>query len=338
MISALNELGMVNHPLTAAPPSRQSCFNRFARIIVLLLSTTLTGSAALAGDAPGLQHVSATGHGERHTRVREGRSRSHPSPYDAHDTRGGRKSSSHQTSFPSMAAYKHVAPKRLHVQIVEAIVGRIVSGELQPGVFLPPESELALQFGTSRTVVREALRVLADKGLVEIRHGAGTRVTDPERWDPLDASILVARRERGTMVSVLQDLMEARSIFECEVAALAAERAEQTHLARMDAAIKMMHATVEMPVAFGNADSDFHRAILEATGNSVLLKMGDSMRELLTFSQQTTSALPGHLERALADHIAIYRAVKRGDAAGARSAMRRHLARTERHVKELLRL
>ncbi|TAM85824.1 FadR family transcriptional regulator [bacterium] len=237
-----------------------------------------------------------------------------------------------------MVAYDRVEPKRLHVQVVKALVDRIVSGELEPGVFLPPEPEMALQFGASRTVVREALRVLADKGLVDIRHGAGTRVTDPERWDPLDVSILAARRERGTMVSVLQDLMEARSIFECEVAALAAERAEQTHLARMEAAIKTMHATVEQPAAFGHADSDFHRAILEATGNSVLLKMGDSMRELLTFSQQTTSAFPGHLERALSDHLAIYRAVKRGDAAGARSAMRRHLARTERNVKELLKL
>ncbi|TAM56398.1 FadR family transcriptional regulator [bacterium] len=237
-----------------------------------------------------------------------------------------------------MTRYKPVEAKRLHVQIVEAIVGRIVSGELEPGTFLPSEPEMAMQFGASRAVVREALRVLSEKGLVEIRHGAGTRITEPESWDPLDVDILAARRERGTMVSVLQDLMEARRIFECEVAALAAERAEEDDLQAMQSAVRLMQGTVEDHVAFSHADAVFHRALLQATRNRALIKMGDSMRELLTFSQQTTSSLPGVLKRALRDHVAIFRAVKRGDGAAARTAMRKHLAGTERDVKALLNL
>jgi GntR family galactonate operon transcriptional repressor len=225
--------------------------------------------------------------------------------------------------------------RRLHHDVVETIVGRIVSGELQPGSFLPAEPEMSSQLGVSRTVIREALRVLAGKGLIEVRHGSGTHVTDSSSWDPLDAQVLAARRERGAMVDVLAELVEARRIFECEVAALAAKRCRREHLEALKAAIDRMERAGGNSHEFMLGDAAFHRILVEATANPVLRRMLEPIQELIQFSMQMTDSLQELLERALAEHKSIYRAVRRGDAEGARRAMRRHLAHTERDIRNL---
>ena len=89
------------------------------------------------------------------------------------------------------------APRRLHAHLVDALVPMIVRGELASGSLLPAEPEMSARFGVSRSVVREALRVLGEKGLVEVRHGSGTRVTTPDRWDPLDPAVLAALPASG---------------------------------------------------------------------------------------------------------------------------------------------
>src|ERR1700737_4436025 len=99
------------------------------------------------------------------------------------------------------------APRRLHAHLVDALVPMILRGELAPGSLLPAEPEMSARFGVSRSVVREALRVLGEKGLVDVRHGSGTRVTSPDRWDPLDPAILSVLRGRGASAAVLRDLL-----------------------------------------------------------------------------------------------------------------------------------
>lgn len=205
-------------------------------------------------------------------------------------------------------------------------------GELAPGSLLPTEPEMSAKFGVSRSVVREALRVLGEKGLIEVRHGSGTRVTTPDRWDPLDPLILSTLRGRGVSAAVLHDLLEARTIVECEVAALAAERADREERAALHAAIETMRASLDDPRAFVRGDSAFHLTLLRAARNRVLERMTQPMHELLQYAQALTDAIPGVLGRALADHEAIADAVMRHDPAAARNAMRSHLAQTQRDI------
>lgn len=208
----------------------------------------------------------------------------------------------------------------------------IVSGELPPGSLLPTEPDMSARFGVSRSVVREALRVLGEKGLIEVRHGSGTRVTTPDRWDPLDPLILSTLRGRGVSAAVLHDLLEARTIVECEVAALAADRADHEEREALAGAIETMRRSLHDPPTFVRGDSAFHLTLLRAARNRVLERMTQPMHELLQYAQALTDAIPGVLTRALADHEAIADAVMRRDPAAARAAMRAHLAQTERDI------
>ena len=221
-----------------------------------------------------------------------------------------------------------IAPRRLHEQVVRAITERIVAGELRTGDALPTEAEMSVEYGVSRSSVREALRVLAEKGMIEVRHGLGTRVNPPEQWDFLDTMVLAVRRERGAMVGIISDLLEARRILEGEVAALAAERATKEDCDRLGSALEQMQRSTRDPSAFAEGDFAFHRALLEATRNRVLVRIAQPLRELLEYSLQTTNSIPNVLERALGDHQEIYRAVAAHDVESARAAMLRHLERT----------
>ena len=224
------------------------------------------------------------------------------------------------------------ANPRLHARVVDALVPMIVGGKLAPGSLLPTEPEMGTRFGVSRSVVREALRVLGAKGLVDVRHGSGTRVTSSDRWDPLDPAVLGALRLGSPSATVLHDLLEARTIVECAVAALAAERADAGEHAALDDALAIMRASLDDPPRYVTGDSAFHLTLLRAARNRVLERMAQPMHELLSYAQALTDAIPGVLSRALAEHEAIAAAVVRRDAPGAREAMRVHLAHTQRDV------
>jgi DNA-binding FadR family transcriptional regulator len=225
---------------------------------------------------------------------------------------------------------------RLHAHVVDDIVGSIVSGELPPGALLPSEPEMSANFGVSRTVIREALRILGAKGLIDVRHGSGTRVTPPHQWDPLDASILAVRRERGQLGAVLSDLIEARGIIECEIAALAALRHDASDRARIEALLATMRGSLDRPDEFIEADAGFHDRLVAASGNRVLMRMMEPVYELVHFGQSLTNTIPGTLARALRDHAAIADAVFARDAERAREAMRTHLALTQQHIASLM--
>jgi DNA-binding FadR family transcriptional regulator len=224
---------------------------------------------------------------------------------------------------------------RLHAHVVDDIVGSIVSGELAPGALLPSEPEMSANFGVSRTVIREALRILGAKGLIDVRHGSGTRVTAPHEWDPLDASILAVRRERGQLGAVLKDLIEARGIIECEVAALAAVRHDASDRRRIEALLATMRAALDRPDEFIEADAGFHDSLVAASGNRVLMRMMEPVHELVHFGQSLTNTIPGTLARALHDHEAIADAVFARDTERAREAMRLHLQITQQHIASL---
>jgi len=230
------------------------------------------------------------------------------------------------TSFPT------VASRRLHEQVLNALVDSIVAEKFASGDSLPSEAEMCEVYGVSRSSVREALRVLAEKGLIEVRHGLGTRVNPPERWDFMDPLVLSARRKNDAMAPIFDDLHEARKIVECEVAALAAERATEDDVARLATTLDEIRESLTDASAFAEAAFAFHRILFEATRNRVLLRMAAPIREVLAYTIQMAAGTPGALESGLSEREAIYRAVIAADSMAARNAMSAHLDRLHRTV------
>ena len=220
------------------------------------------------------------------------------------------------------AVYKQVRTSRLYEQIVQQIEESIVKGDLKPGDQLPAERELAQRFGVSRTAVREAVKALREKGLVEAYSGRGTFVTD--------ATTQAVRQSLDLMVKIGQadgfhHLAEVRAILEPEIAALAAARVQESELATMREAVTVMDRSGQDPEAFIEADLDFHLALAEGAANPLILSLLDSIVGILREQRLRIFRVPGGPERGQIHHKRILAAVERRDREAARQAMREHL-------------
>jgi len=220
------------------------------------------------------------------------------------------------------AVYKLVRTSRLYEQIVQQIEESIVRGDLKPGNQLPAERELAQRFGVSRTAVREAVKALREKGLVEAYSGRGTFVTD--------GTTKAVRQSLDLMVKIGQPdgsthLAEVRAILEPEIAALAATRIQEPELATMREAVAVMDRAGGDPDAYIEADLDFHLALAEGAANPLILSLLDSIVGLLREQRLNIFRVPGGPERGQIHHKRILEAVERHDAEKARLAMREHL-------------
>jgi GntR family transcriptional regulator, transcriptional repressor for pyruvate dehydrogenase complex len=219
--------------------------------------------------------------------------------------------------------YKLVRTSRLYEQIVQQIEESIVKGNLKPGDQLPAERDLAQRFGVSRTAVREAVKALREKGLVEAYSGRGTFITD--------GTTQAVRQSLDLMVKIGQPegsphLAEVRAILEPEIAALAALRIQEAELATMRDAVAVMDKAEQDPEAFIEADLDFHLALAEAAGNPLILSLLDSIVGLLREQRLRIFEVPGGPERGQFHHKKILAAVEHHDAEKARGAMREHLS------------
>ncbi len=217
--------------------------------------------------------------------------------------------------------YTPVRLSRLYEQIVEQIERRIQRGELRPGDQLPSERELAEQFGVSRTAVREAIKALREKGLVEVYPGRGTFVADNIPQVIRQTLGMLLGRERARRIS---DLMEVRELLEPAIAALAAERATEEHLEAMRRAVEIMDASFDDPERFVEADLDFHLALAEGTGNPLIPLLLDPIIDLLREHRIQVFRVGG-AARGQFYHKQILEAVMRRDPEGARAAMIAHL-------------
>jgi GntR family transcriptional repressor for pyruvate dehydrogenase complex len=218
--------------------------------------------------------------------------------------------------------YKAVQSSRLYAQIVQQIEESILNGALKPGDQLPPERELAMQFGVSRTAVREAVRTLHQRGLVEAYSGRGTFVTNGTSQaikSSLDLMMKISQPSGPT------PLVEVREILEPEIAALAAARCEEVHLAMMREAIAVMDRERSDGEAFIEADLDFHLALAEAAANPLILSLIDSIGELLREQRMRIFYVDGGPERGQFHHKRILEAVEQRNPELAREAMRAHL-------------
>ena len=216
--------------------------------------------------------------------------------------------------------YKVVRSSRLYEQIVQQVEESIQKGDLKTGDQLPPERELAQQFGVSRTAVREAVKALREKGFVEAYPGRGTFIMETSSH-PIRLSL--DRMVKAGQAEGSRYLTEVREMMEPEIAALAAERAEGEDLAAM-------RESKRDPEAFIEADLDFHLALAEAAANPIILSLIDSIVGLLREQRMGIFQVEGGPERGQYHHKKILEAVEHRDAAGARDAMKAHM----RQVRE----
>lgn len=218
--------------------------------------------------------------------------------------------------------YRAVKTSRLYEQIVQQVEESILSGQLKSGDQLPAERDLAQRFGVSRTAVREAVKALREKGLVEAYSGRGTFVTNETTHtirQSLDLMIRVNQQE-GTA-----HLAELRRMLEPEIAALAAPRIEDQLLGTMREAVAAMDRSLHDPDAYVEADLDFHLALAEAAGNPLILSLLDSIVGLLREQRARIFKVDGGPERGQFHHKRILAAVEARNADAARQAMRDHL-------------
>lgn len=219
--------------------------------------------------------------------------------------------------------YVPIERARVFEQIVAQIEQRILTGELRHGDYLGSERELAEQFRASRTAVREALKTLAQRGLVDMRPGRGTLVIDGTSQAVRHSLHLMMRiGSRHTPAH----LTEVREMLEPDIAALAAQRAQDAHIAQMRAAIDTMERTLDDADAFIAADNEFHRALARGSGNPLILALMDSIVDLLSEQRKLVFSVPGGPERGQLHHKRVLSAIVARDAETARACMREHLA------------
>ena len=218
--------------------------------------------------------------------------------------------------------YRTVKTSRLYEQIVQQVEDSILKGQLKPGDQLPAERDLAQSFGVSRTAVREAVKTLREKGLVEAFSGRGTFVTNGTSQairQSLDLMIRINQNEGSA------NLAELRFVLEPEIAGLAAVRIEEQLLSTMREAVAVMDRNLHDPDAYVEADLDFHLALAEAVGNPLILSLLDSIVGLLREQRSRIFNVDGGPERGQFHHKRILAAIEQRDAEAAREAMRAHL-------------
>ncbi|HEV7915248.1 MAG TPA: FadR/GntR family transcriptional regulator [Albitalea sp.] len=217
--------------------------------------------------------------------------------------------------------------RNLHGQVVHELGRRIVGGTCLPGQALPNEEELCRELGVSRTALRESVKVLAAKGLVESRPRIGTRVRANEEWNLLDPDVLAWRCATLPDAHFVLQLNEMREIIEPASAALAARNRTQAQLRQIEDAFAAMAAATDIDEWVG-ADLQFHSAILAATNNPLLRPLaamiGSALESLLGLSARKA----GNFRIALPDHERVLDAIRAQDSEAAQQRMAALLADT----------
>lgn len=225
-------------------------------------------------------------------------------------------------------AFLPIKTKKIYEEIVEQLKDMITRGELKPGEKLPAERDMAESLGVSRASVREALTALEAIGILDIRPGDGTFVRQTnisETFAPL-ALVLAVERNPG------KQLMEVRRVLETESAALAAVRATEENLTKIEESLAKMKAAESIPLAV-EYDLKFHFAIAEATQNTILLRIMNTVADLMhiTFraNREKLYAIPDKSSQVIAEHDAIYHAIRERKPEKARQYMLEHINNIE---------
>ena len=211
-------------------------------------------------------------------------------------------------------------------------IERLILKRLQPGDKLPSERELAEMLRVSRSSIRDAIRSLELMGMVEPRQGAGTIVKEISS-ESLVNPLANALRHKGELV---HELLDFRMMLEPQLAARAATRASDDEIAEMEEILERQERKLRNAEVTVAEDSEFHYAIALASGNSVVLKVLDTLMDLLRESRERSLQIEGRPQKSLAGHRRIVAAIKRHDSEGAKVAMRRHIEDVEEIVLKIV--
>jgi DNA-binding FadR family transcriptional regulator len=217
-------------------------------------------------------------------------------------------------------------PANLASALAAELVGRIVRGQYPIGTAMPAEPALCETFSVSRTVVREAVKMLQEKGMLQVRQGSGTTVTPRTAWNMLDELVLTAMIAQPDGLDVLDDLVVTRRLLECDMAHVAARLAAADVVAELGALVDRMDALVDDPVAYAEQDRAFHDRIMRTSGN----RIGRAVVRALESQVGNTARYLGRTRRDLCvasnlGHRAIYERIAAHDPQGAADAMSTHI-------------
>ncbi|MBC8640468.1 FadR family transcriptional regulator [Caballeronia sp. EK] len=208
----------------------------------------------------------------------------------------------------------------LHGRVAHELGMAILRGDVAPGSPLPREAELMERFGVSRTVLREALRTLTSKGLIESRPKVGTRVRARDAWNLLDSDMLDWYSRVAPPLQFALKLQEMREMIEPYAAALAADNHEQRTRERLTRAHEAMVGAQNVE-EWVRADLDFHLCVLAACSNELLIPLGALIERTLEGQLRLNAKRADVYNASLAEHTAVFQAIVARDSAGARRAM-----------------
>jgi DNA-binding FadR family transcriptional regulator len=218
----------------------------------------------------------------------------------------------------------------LNRQVVDVVGRRIVTGDWSPGTVLPKENQIAVMLGTSRSVVREAMKILATKGLVEARPRRGTIVADRSRWNLFDPDILTWWPRAAVKRDLAGAFIQLRRVIDPAAAERAAEKGTPDQVADLDAAFKAM-TTATDPASFSAADVAYHRALLVASGNILFAQIGSVIEPLFhAIIDREEADVPTPQEETIRLHGDVLAAILDRSPDRARSSMERLLEVTVR--------
>jgi len=236
---------------------------------------------------------------------------------------------------PRKPRFRAVGTKEgLVTRVVQAVQDQILDGRLPIGTRLPPERELAESLRVSRPVLREAVRTLVTKGLLETRQGVGTTVRSISH-DEVTAPLKLFLRTWGQEVNI-EHLHQVRSILEVETAGIAAEQRTDDDIADLARLCEEMQSVTDAPAQFALKDSEFHQRLSQTTHNPLVILLLDSVQKMMSDVRVLVSRQPHLSDRVMPSHTRILDCVATQDADGARAAMREHLDIALAIQKELI--
>lgn len=214
----------------------------------------------------------------------------------------------------------------LGVVVVDELVDAIVSGRLAPGDALPPEGPLSEQFGVSRTVVRESVKRIEEKGLVTIARGRGTEVRPMTAWNTMDRVVLTALIKHDETLGILDELSVVRAQLESVMAAEAAQRRSDDQVAELDRAMQRMRESTADEDVFRAADVAFHETVMELSRNRLAGNIARTLMDrALESSRYHGVDTPDAFAVTLREHEAVHAAISEGDPVRAQDAMNNHV-------------
>jgi DNA-binding FadR family transcriptional regulator len=235
-------------------------------------------------------------------------------------------------TFPS------IQKQNLCKQVVQHIGLSIIRNDFKPGETLWSEHELSQQFQVSRPILREALRMLSAKGLIETRPKTGTRIRPRSAWNLLDPDVMTWQYEVGPDKAFLEGVCEIRLMIEPRVARLAATRASVEERMLIAELCQLLQTTTDANTieTYISADLRFHDAIYAAAHNELLQSILNTIREALLASRIVTSHLPDANRVAMPLHWAVTEAISAQDAQAAEIAMQQLVALTTSDIQRAL--